>query len=329
MIARGDGVGIEVCRTVIRGVRLRADLSTRVAAAREVSGLGDTPEDLVDGLARLRAELGPTDAPTRLAWFPAGAALQRVDASRLDGRDLDALRHRLAAEHGITSTMLVDAPPHRWMITLRWRADLAWELQEIAERAGFVDVEVEPAPVSVQRVIEPAVSVVRRDPDHERSWVMISRGGVPLAAANLDAVPPSGAHLTTSTAPRPTEQLDQLLTVDALAGAVGDAAGDDLAPGAAAALRLVDQDYPHFPSHDLRSADRCGVALGAAIGAAGLAGRARPVDVIGRRPARSVDLPRPWAIEEVADELEARTDPGERRGWLHRRRSRRARRAGP
>ena len=45
------------------------------------------------------------------------------------------------------------------------------------------------------------------------------------------------------------------------------------------------------------------VALGAAIGAAGLAGRARPVDVIGRRPARSIDLPRPWAIEEVADWL--------------------------
>ena len=330
MIGRGDGVGIEVGPTVIRGVRLSADLPTRVLAAREVSGRSEGPEDLVDALDRLRAELGPTEAPTRLAWFPPGAALQRVDATGLDGRGLDALRHRLAAEHGITSTMLVDSPPRRWMITLRWRSDVAWELQEIAERAGFVDVEVEPAPVSVQRVLQPAVAAVRRDPDDERSWVMISRDRVPLAAAHLDAVPPPGAHLTASTARRTTEHLDELLTLDALAGAVLAAAGGDLAPrpGTVAALQLAGEAYPRFPPHDLRSADRCGVALGAAIGAAGLAGRARPVDVIGRRPSRSVDLPRPWAIEEVAEELDPAPvlgDPSGRRGWF---RGRRARRAG-
>ena len=73
-------------------------------------------------------------------------------------------------------------------------------------------------------------------------------------------------------------------------------------------LRVGDEEYPPFPPHDVRSPMRQAVALGAASGAAGLAGRLRPVDMVPPpEEQRTVDLP--WAIEHcspvLADEPDA------------------------
>ena len=303
MITRGDGVGIEAGAAALRGVHLHARQASPVGSIREVTVHGDSQSELLEAFARLRSELGETDAPTRVAWFPRGGALQRIDASGLDGRALGELRRRLGDEHGITSTMLIDDGPTRWMIALRWRSGAAWELQELAERAGFVDVEVEPAPVALRRVLDRRVTAARRETPGEPGWVAIFDGPAPLAAAHLDLRRDTGATspaLRTSTAARDPAGLDELRGIDALADDVARAAGTDLDSGdEPLALHLPDRTYPHFPPHDVRSAERCGVALGAAVGAAGLAGRARPVDVLGPRPELSVDLPRPWAIEEI------------------------------
>lgn len=317
MITRGDGVGIEAGVAALRGVRLHAGRASPVGAIREVAVHGDSQAELLEAFARLRSELGETDAPTRLAWFPRGGALQRVDASGLDGPALGELRRRLGDEHGITSTMLIDDGPRRWMIALRWRTGGAWELQELAERAGFVDVEVEPAPVGLRRVLDRRVTAARRETPGEPGWVAIFDGAAPIAAAQLDLRRDTGATrpaLRTSTAARDSAGLEELRGIDALADDVARAAGSDLDGGdGPLALHLPDRTYPHFPPHDVRSAERCGVALGAAIGAAGLAGRARPVDVLGPRPELSVDLPRPWAIEEVAEPSGLATSGGELR----------------
>ena len=65
---------------------------------------------------------------------------------------------------------------------------------------------------------------------------------------------------------------------------------------------LADVPYPPFPAHDLRAPQRQAVALGAAAGAAGLAGRLRPVDVLAPTGAqRAPDTRRPWAIERVVE----------------------------
>jgi hypothetical protein len=66
-------------------------------------------------------------------------------------------------------------------------------------------------------------------------------------------------------------------------------------------LRMLDEPYPPFPAHDLRAPQRIGVALGAAMGAAGLAGRLRAVDVLTAVRPATESLPRPWAIERVTD----------------------------
>ena len=299
---------------MLRGVRLHARGASAGAppidVIREVAVHDASHAELLDAFGRLRAELGETEAPTRLAWFPRGGGLQRVEATGLDGATLGDLRRRLEAEHGITSTMLVDDGPMRWMMALRWRTGAAWELQELAERAGFVDVEVEPAPVALRRVLDRRVTAVRRETPGEPPWLAIFDGAAPVAAAQPDLsrdADACGPALRVSTATRDSSGLAELRGIDALADDVARSAGGDLDIAAdepadmPLSLVLRDRPYPHFPPHDVRSAQRCGVALGAAVGAAGLAGRARPVDVLGHRPERSVDLPRPWAIEEVTE----------------------------
>ena len=72
-VTRGDGVGIEIADSVIRGVRLRHDLEGRLSAAAEFSiNLADDNATL-DALVLLRAELGEPDEPARIATFPASA----------------------------------------------------------------------------------------------------------------------------------------------------------------------------------------------------------------------------------------------------------------
>ena len=79
---RGDGIGIEVTRDVVRGVRLAAATPGRLAAAAEVpASVRADDRSLVDALARLRADLGDPGVPTRVAVFPPGATLSRVDAT--------------------------------------------------------------------------------------------------------------------------------------------------------------------------------------------------------------------------------------------------------
>ena len=65
-------------------------------------------------------------------------------------------------------------------------------------------------------------------------------------------------------------------------------------------LDLVGSPYPPYPEHDLRAAQRQAVALGAAVGAAGLAGPLRPVDMMLTSGAVDEQFDRPWAIEALS-----------------------------
>jgi len=68
------------------------------------------------------------------------------------------------------------------------------------------------------------------------------------------------------------------------------------------ALSVLGETYPPYLDHDLRAAQRIAVALGSAVGAAGLAGRLRPVDVMSPAPDIGGSIPKPWAIERIMDE---------------------------
>ncbi len=305
-VRRGDGLGLEITSTVVRGVRLAQDEPGRVAAVCEVPITRfEDAADVLDALVRARGRLGDAALPTRVAWFPPGSTLQRTDVTGRSGAELNQLRHRLADNLGVTSTMLVDLEARRWMLALRWDHQRAWWLQELVERAGFVDVTVEPAPLSLERTLDRDVTIARRDASADRCWVSVF-DRLPVAAATVEADGREHPGLAATMLPPGVTDLDEVLDEQTLAQEVARVAAQGLASVERtteldARLRVLDEPYPPFPSHDLRAPQRVAVALGAAIGAAGLAGRLREVDVLTPlRPTADI-VDRPWAVERLAD----------------------------
>ena len=165
---RGDGIGLEITTSVVRGVRLDPDEPGRVAAAAEAPiSRFDDEAAVLDALVRVHGQLGQAarnrTTITRAAWFPVGSTMQRIDATGSTGPELNAMRHELAERTGITSTMLVEVEARRWMLVLRWDHIAAGRLERLLERAGFVDASVEPAPVAFGRVVGITTPVARRD----------------------------------------------------------------------------------------------------------------------------------------------------------------------
>ncbi|MGB0113740.1 MAG: hypothetical protein WBP59_11015 [Ilumatobacteraceae bacterium] len=308
MIARrGDGIGLEITSTVIRGVRLAHDEPGRVAAVCEVP-IGRFEDNAVvfDAFVRARGRLGADALTTRVAWFPSGSTMQRVDVTGKTGPELNSLRHSLADEMGITSTMLIDAEARRWMLALRWDHNRAWWLQELLERAGFADVTVEPAPVALGRALGRDITVARRDASAERSWAVLY-DGVPIAATTIESGTREHPGIACASSTIGVHDLHEVLSESAVsqevARLVAEAVGGiERTSELDAHLVVLDEPYPPFPAHDLRAPQRVGVALGAGIGAAGLAGRLRAVDVLTSvRQTTAEVLPRPWAVERLAD----------------------------
>lgn len=321
MSERGTGIGLEITETVVRGVRLAHDEPGRVAAACEVPiARFDDNAIVFDALVRTRGRLGGDPMTTRAAWFPTGSTLQRVDATGMSGPELNELRHDLADRTGVTSTMLVDADARRWMLALRWDHARAWWIQELLERAGFADVTVEPAPVALQRALADGVTVARRDASADRSWAAVF-DRVPIAASSVESGHREHPAIAFASAPLGVHGLDEVLADDALATEVNRVVAEVLADvdrtnELDARLVVLHDPYPPFPSHDLRAPQRVGVALGAAIGAAGLAGRMRAVDVLTSVRPAAESLPRPWAVERLPDtKLEVERD---RPSWFAR-----------
>jgi hypothetical protein len=297
---RGDGVGIEVTDGVLRGVRLAAAEPGRIESAAEVP-VADRLDDraMLDSLVRLRAELADPGVPTRLAVFPSGSTLSRLDATGATGADLNALRAQLATSRNASSSVLIDDGPRRWLVAVSWDDTEIRRVEELAERAGFIDVSTDPSPLALSRVIEASVTHVRRDAAPDQSFGAMVSAGVVVAAAAIESIGRMSPGLTCSNAPLSADWFDD---VDDAAGLVAEITRllED-APPVECGLQLGDVPYPRFPPHDLRAPQRQCVALGAAVGAAGLAGRLRPVDVLSSVLGGSNAAERPWAIERVSN----------------------------
>ena len=136
------GIGIEFCEHVLRAV-VFGDVGAQPLSTAEVSlSSVDDERAVLDSLIRLRAELGGPSLPTRVATFPPGSFLRRVDVTGKTGPELNALRAEIDRRHGAPSTMLVDDGPRRWMHVLHWPINRVRRIEELAERAGFVDAAV-------------------------------------------------------------------------------------------------------------------------------------------------------------------------------------------
>lgn len=295
-IERGDGVGIELTRDTVRGVRLSHEQSA-VAAAAEVS-LHDADDELflLDALVRLRGLLGNPTLPTRVAIFPSGASMFRVDVTGRSGPELHGLRLDLERRHGVTATVLVDAGATRWMHVLQWVAPDFRRLEDVAERAGFLDAVIEPSPLSLARVCTAETAVAERVAATGERFVVAFDRSATVAAATIESAGLAPPQLRTAAATNvadgftgvtaPVDLARHLVTVRD--------AGTDREVG----LQLNGIAYPRFPPADIRSAERQCIALGAAVGAAGLDGRVRPIDVIEAAPRPEWSVP--WAIDRVS-----------------------------
>lgn len=298
--SRGDGVGIEITHNLVRGIRLGSAEPGHVVAAAEVSI--ETRHDersTLDALVRLRAELGDPREPTRVAVFPPGSTLTRVDITGLTGPELNARRSELATDRGVFSSVLVDDGPRRWMLAVHWDDAEIRRLEDLTERAGFVDVAIDPSPVALVRVLDPAITRIRRDASTDQSFGVLSSGAMVIASAALDAIGRTTPGLAASTDSISPGWFDHVSEPTELVAGVREFV-DEMSSADALSLRLADGAYPAYPAHDLRAPQRQCVALGAAVGAAGLAGRLRPVDMVLPTIATS-EIERPWAIERLSD----------------------------
>ena len=299
---RGDGIGIELTRGVVRGVLLAADEPDRLRAATEV-GIRHFDDDrsVLDALIRLRAELGQSRAPTRVALFPPGSTLHRVDVTSQSGPELNVTRSRLLQVDGVSSTVLIDDGPRRWLYAVRWDDRLVRRLEELVEHAGFGDVAIDPSPVALSRLLVDSV-MARRDAAPGESFDMVL-AGLPIVATASDGVGRQPPDLLTSSVPVSFEVFEGLTDAADLAAQIQQAATlglDRSAPASSTSpLDLAGVAHPAYPRHDIRSPERQCVALGAAVGAAGLTGRLRPIDMmLPSIPAATTE--RPWAIERVS-----------------------------
>ncbi len=310
-VARGDGVGIEVSDTVIRGVRLRHDIDGRLSAAAEFPVNLADDNSALDALVLLRAELGDPDSPARIAAFPDGAMLQRIDITGRSGPELNELRSKLDRRHAINSTVVVDDGPRRWLLLIRWDARAVRRLEDLAERAGFIDVTIEPSPLALARVTGADTSFVRRLVTQGDAYRMVVHNRLPVAATGTIETGRPHPDVDISSIDVALAFFEDFLTDPAL-GEVIDRIDERAASKAKSEhaandeatispdLDLIGAAYPLYPAHDQRSAQRQAVALGAAMGAAGLAGPLRPVDMIISSVAVDDQFDRPWAVEELS-----------------------------
>lgn len=299
---RGDGVGLEFTRHVVRGVRLGSDEPDRLVGAGEV-GIGDADDDrsVLDALVRLSAELDGPTAPTRVATFASTNTLQRLDVTGSSASQLSDVRERLRTEQGIASTVLLDDGPRRWLIALRWDESATRRLEALVERSGFHDVTIEPSPIALARVLDHEVTRVRRDAARHESFDLICERGLPVVSASVDSFGRTPPTLAFDGREVPVGWFDEITGQAELAAELQRIV-DDLAPSTPTpSIWLSDVAHPPFPPHDLRSPHRQCVALGAAVGAAGLAGRLRPVDIVAPFEPATTPVDRPWAVERVSN----------------------------
>ena len=316
-MTRGDGVGIEIADTIMRGVRLRHDVEGRLTAAAEYPvNLADDNATL-DALVLLRAELGEPDEPARIATFPGDAMMQRVDITGRSGPELNELRSRLDRRHDIDSTVVADDGPRRWLLLIRWDAHAVRRLEALAERAGFVDVTVEPTPMSIARVTGRDATYVRRLVAQNDAHHVVISHRIPVAAVSTVQAGRPQPDVDISTADIPRAYFDDFMTDVELAEVMdrvderartNDGIDETVSDAGQPVLDLVGVPYPVYPEHDLRAAQRQVAALGAAVGAAGLAGPLRPVDMIISGIAVDDQFDRPWAIEEMSTLPDVRSD---------------------
>jgi len=312
-VSRGDGIGVEIAPGIVRGLRLQHDAPNRLSRATELPLPLDDDRQALETLTVLFTELGRPQEPTRVAMFPRGSTLQRIDVTGKSGPELATLRAALLRRRGFDSSVVFDQGPRRWLIVIGWNTALVRRAEQLVERAGFSDVSVEPSPLAIARVVPSTTTVARRVASRDDGFVAVLDDSAPVAASTVEFPARQHPDVDIGTPRLPSAWFDDLVDAEVLDDVIArSAAAVDVAtevPGRTLAS-VGGTPYPSHPAHDERSIERQVVAVGAAAAAAGLAAASRPVDVISTAdPDDRYD--RPWVWERLSDipEVELGTGP--------------------
>lgn len=311
---RGLGVGIELDDTSIRAVLVTPDAPGRVARVASFDLEGGSTAQILDGLTRVALELGVLhqSIPTRISWHTHNSTIQSVD---LTGRDRSAwsrIRHEAIGEADATGSIIVTAGARTVLQLVTWDELRANALAESAAAAGLGVVSIEPAPFAATRVCPPETTFVRRGNAHGH-WSATMNDGVIGLYGTVESggggrqptwqlirepsTPGMGLADSSSNFHPPTHYLQVGRTLAHLE----DQLVDVPACPRSDSIDLVGDLYPDYPPEEPNSVENVAIALGAALGAAGLHTRWR---ILERNFEVSREVPAwtlPWSLEPLDD----------------------------
>ena len=310
MIRRGDGIGIEVLPDALRGVRLQQDAPGRVA---KVAGVAcDTNNDLLllDGLTRLRALLDEAGQPTRVCLWSHDCYIQSLDITGWSTTELNLHRSKLV---DVSATLEMSSSARRLLAHLHTDMIRHRRVERFVRQAGFDLESIEPTPMAVARLVPAYTMRLIGSRGEAQPWMAVVHDRAVLAAAPaVDAGSyTERTELLASSWSASIEDLrERLLDIAELSATVNQPAGIAVSLG----LSLVGDTYPEFPDTHPAWGPRLAGALGAAVAAAGLAGRVHQVQPLVAPHAFSDDGG-VWVVERIGDVAPAAPPPPPKRRW--------------
>jgi hypothetical protein len=317
-VRRGDALGIELHADRVVAVRLSADAPGRLAGAAEAHCDHDFDNSVSAAIERVVDELGSRNEqlPVRLTAFADDDALQAIDITSASEAEVRAI---VAGSVEATAYSLIQQRSRRWAVFAATPPQLIARLRRGAAAAGFSDIEWEPSPMAAARTLSTSALIGRATANG--SWAALTSDGIPFAAAGGVGWP-AGDGLPILCAAREMlhvdpRALDNVFVRDALHDIVADhcRSAERVPPEP----QVLGDPYPPFSDDHPLALSRAGVAVGAAVAAAGLLSHRQRWTMAA---VSADDDDRPWAVQRLADVASHEPAPAAlRRNWLRRTRS--------
>ncbi|MEY2401003.1 MAG: hypothetical protein QOJ08_1114 [Ilumatobacteraceae bacterium] len=310
MMRRGDGIGVEVLPDSLRGVRLQQDAPGRVA---KVAGVAcDTNNDLLllDGLTRLRSLLDEAGQPARVCMWSQDSYIQSLDITGWSTTELNLHRSKLV---DVSATIEMASSARRLLAHLQTDMIRHRRVERFVRQAGFDLESIEPTPIAVARLVPSYTMRLIGSRGDAQPWMAVVHDHLVIAAAAVSGTGTESDRtelLATSWSASVEELRERLLDPAVLVETLNQPAGIAVSLG----LSLVGDAYPEFPDTHPAWGPRLAGALGAAVAAAGLAGRVHQLQPLVAPHAFSDDGG-VWVIERVGDVAPSMQLPEPRKRW--------------
>jgi hypothetical protein len=242
-------------------------------------------------------------------WNP-GCHIQSLDVT---GRSTNELNVHRAGLVDVSATLELSVGPRRLLAHLRCDMARHRRVERLVRQAGFEVEAIEPTPVAIARLLPDATWRLLARRGGEQPWVAVVHDRAVIAAApRVEAAGKRAApvgELHGEPWPAKVDALrERLIDPAELQHQLNEPA---VAP-VPLVLDLVGDPYPEFPPADPAWGPHVAAALGAAIAAAGLAGRLFALQPLAHHAFGEEDAV--WVVERLGD-LDTPDPEAARRRW--------------